>query len=188
MHVLNAYNDSDTIVVDYVHRPSFEIDTAAGIEGSPRLHRSVIELGTGIVNDEMLDSTPVDLPRIDDRRAGLKYRYGYLAAVTHSDGRPDGVGFDTLMRYDLRTNAVVHHRFKDNVIVGEPQFVPRPESLTEGDGWILALTYDVVHDRSELVIIDAEDFAAQPVATVQLPRRVPAGLHGTWLPAHRDPQ
>ncbi len=24
MHVLNAYNDGDAIVVDYVHRPSFE--------------------------------------------------------------------------------------------------------------------------------------------------------------------
>ena len=109
--------------------------------------------------------------------------------MTHSDGRPNGVGFDTLLRYDLRTNAVVHHRFKDGVIVGEPQFVPRPESLTEGDGWILALTYDVVHDRSELVIIDAEDFAAQPGRhRSSCPRRVPAGLHGTWLPAHRDLQ
>ena len=35
MHVMNAYNDGDTIVVDYVHRPSFELDTAAGIQGSP---------------------------------------------------------------------------------------------------------------------------------------------------------
>lgn len=182
MHFMNAYNDGDAIVVDYIHRPSFELDTVAGIEQVPRLHRSVIELGRGIVSDEMLDSTPVDMPRIDDRRAGLRYRYGYLAAVTQSDGRPNGIGFDTLLRYDLRTNAVVHHRFKDGVIVGEPQFVARPGSITEGDGWILALTYDVVHDRSELVIVDAEDFAARPVATVQLPRRVPAGLHGTWLP------
>ena len=63
----------------------------------------------------MLDPTPVDMPRIDDRRAGLRYRYGYLAAVTHSDGRPNGIGFDTLMRYDLRTNAVVQHRFQDGV-------------------------------------------------------------------------
>ncbi|MGZ4801683.1 MAG: carotenoid oxygenase family protein [Acidimicrobiia bacterium] len=183
MHVMNAYTDGDAIVVDYVHRPSFELDTAAGIEQMPRLHRCVIELGRGVVSDEMLDSTPVDLPRIDDRRAGLRYRYGYLAGVTHSDGRPSGIGFDTLLRYDLGTNAVVHHRFKDGVLVGEPQFVPRPGSLTEGDGWVLALTYDVVHDSSELAIIDAEDFAARPVATVQLPRRVPAGLHGTWLPA-----
>jgi carotenoid cleavage dioxygenase len=188
MHFLNAYTDGDAIVVDYVHRPTFELANAAGIGGSPRLHRSVIELGRGIVSDEMLDSTPVDMPRIDERRAGLTYRYGYMAAVTHSDGRPDGVGFDTLLRYDVRTNAVVHHRFADGVIVGEPQFVPRPDSLTEGDGWILAFTYDVVHDRSELVVIDAEDFAARPVASVQLPRRVPAGLHGTWLPAHQDLQ
>ncbi len=183
MHFMNAYNDGDAIVVDYIHRPSFELDTVAGVEQVPRLHRSVIELGRGIVSDEMLDSTPVDMPRIDDRRAGLRYRYGYVAAVTQSDGRPNGIGFDTLLRYDLRTNAVVHHRFNDGVIVGEPQFVPRPESITEGDGWILALTYDVAHDSSELVIIDAEDFAARPVASVQLPRRVPAGLHATWLPA-----
>jgi carotenoid cleavage dioxygenase-like enzyme len=183
MHFMNAYNDGDSIVIDYVHRPSFELDTAAGIEQGPALHRSVVDLGRGIVSDEMLDTTPVDMPRIDDRRAGLKYRYGYVAAVTHGDGRPNGVGFDTLIRYDLQSNAVVQHRFKDGVIVGEPQFVARPGSTTEGDGWILALTYNVVHDRSNLVIIDAEDFAAQPVASVELPRRVPAGLHGTWLPA-----
>ena len=61
--------------------------------------------------------------------------------------------------------------------------VPRADSTTEGDGWILAFTYDALHDRSELVIIDAEHFAGRPVAAVQLPRRVPAGLHGTWLPA-----
>jgi carotenoid cleavage dioxygenase-like enzyme len=183
MHVMNAYDDGDAIVVDYVHRPSFELDTAAGIEQAPRLHRSVIELGRGTVSDEMLDATPVDLPRIDDRRAGLSYRFGFVAGVTHSDGRPNGVGFDTLLRFDLKTNAVVHHRFRDGVIVGEPQFVARPESLTEGDGWVIAFTYDVVHDTSELVIIDAQDFAASPLATIQLPRRFPAGLHGTWLPA-----
>jgi carotenoid cleavage dioxygenase len=181
MHVMNAYNDGDLIVVDYVHRPSFEIDTAAGIEQAPRLHRSVIDLGRGVVSDEMIDATPVDLPRIDDRRAGLSYRYGFAAGVTHSDGRPNGVGFDTLLRFDLQTSAIVHHRFKDGVLVGEPQFVARPDRETEGDGWILAYTYDVVRDASELVIIDAIDFSARPVATIQLPRRVPAGLHGTWL-------
>jgi carotenoid cleavage dioxygenase len=145
----------------------------------------VIELGRGAVSDELLDPTPVDLPRIDDRRAGLRYRYGWTAAVTHSDGRPEGVGYDTLVRFDLQTNAVVQHRMPEGMLVGEPQFVARPGSNVEGDGWVLAYTYDVVHDRSALLVIDAEDFAARPVATVQLPQRVPAGLHGTWLPAQR---
>jgi carotenoid cleavage dioxygenase-like enzyme len=75
----------------------------------------------------------------------------------------------------------VHHRFRDGVIVGEPQFVARPNSETEGDGWILAFTYDVANDCSELAIIDASEFSGRPVATIRLPRRVPAGLHGTWL-------
>ena len=34
-----------------------------------------------------------------------------------------------------------------------------------------------------VVVLDAEDVAAGPVATVALPQRVPAGFHGTWFAA-----
>lgn len=34
---------------------------------------------------------------------------------------------------------------------------------------------------SELVVIDARSMAAEPIARVMLPRRVPYGLHGLWL-------
>jgi carotenoid cleavage dioxygenase len=187
LHVLNAYTDGDDVVVDYIHRPELCVETATGIQQSPTLHRTVIELDGGQVSDEMFDPTPVDFPRIDDRRTGLRHRFGYFAAVTQGDGRPNGVGFDTLVRYDLRATAVTAHRFPEGVVVGEPQFVPRRESTAEGDGWILALTYDIAHDRSDLVVLDANDFAAPPRAVVHLPRRVPAGLHGTWLPGN-DPE
>jgi carotenoid cleavage dioxygenase-like enzyme len=186
MHFVNAYTDGDEVIVDYIHRDSFNLETAAGIQQSPTLHRCVIETGHGVVRDEEFDPTPVELPCIDDRRAGLHHRYTFLAAVTQSDGRPNGVGFDTLVRYDLKAEDVLQHRFPNGVLVGEPQFVPRRDSLAEGDGWILALTYDISKDESQLVVIDAQDFAAAPRAVVHLPRRVPAGQHGAWLPA-RDP-
>ncbi len=128
----------------------------------------------------------MELPTIDPRRSGLHHRYAYLAALTRGDGRPLGVGFDTLVRYDLRAEDVVQHRFPTGTIVGEPQFVPRRDRLDESDGWLLALTYEVARDTSQLVVLDAKDLAGDPRAVVQLPRRVPAGLHGTWLPA-RDP-
>ena len=35
---------------------------------------------------------------------------------------------------------------------------------------------------TELRVIEAQDFAAEPVARVVLPQRVPYGAHGSWLP------
>ncbi|WP_409558302.1 carotenoid oxygenase family protein [Achromobacter animicus] len=32
-------------------------------------------------------------------------------------------------------------------------------------------------------MLDARDLATGPVARVRLPRRVPAGLHGSWMPS-----
>jgi carotenoid cleavage dioxygenase-like enzyme len=36
--------------------------------------------------------------------------------------------------------------------------------------------------RSDLVILDAQNVAAGPVATLKLPIRVRATFHGTWVP------
>ncbi|MBP8537230.1 carotenoid oxygenase family protein [Streptomyces sp. MK37H] len=33
-----------------------------------------------------------------------------------------------------------------------------------------------------LIVLDARDITAAPVATVDLPHRVPAGIHGSWIP------
>jgi carotenoid cleavage dioxygenase-like enzyme len=46
---------------------------------------------------------------------------------------------------------------------------------------VLAYVYDAGSDSSDLVILDASDFTASPVATVALPQRVPFGFHGSWV-------
>jgi carotenoid cleavage dioxygenase len=33
------------------------------------------------------------------------------------------------------------------------------------------------------MILDARQLDAKPIATIHLPRRVPAGLHSSWMPA-----
>jgi carotenoid cleavage dioxygenase len=42
-----------------------------------------------------------------------------------------------------------------------------------------------VHDEgngtSELIVVEAQDFGAPPVARVRVPSRVPYGFHGTWI-------
>ena len=61
--------------------------------------------------------------------------------------------------------------------------VPRHDTAAEDDGWLLSFVYDPADDRSDLVVIAAADPHAGPVATVELPVRVPMGFHGNWIPA-----
>ena len=49
------------------------------------------------------------------------------------------------------------------------------------EGWLSPLVYDASVDGSSLIVPEAGDLPAGPVATVRLSRRVPVGLHGTWL-------
>ena len=44
------------------------------------------------------------------------------------------------------------------------------------------MTIDPQRDLSEVVILDAQDFAGEPVATIRLPLRVPFSFHGGWAP------
>jgi carotenoid cleavage dioxygenase len=46
----------------------------------------------------------------------------------------------------------------------------------------MTFVYDAATNGSDLVILDADNLAAPPTATIRLPRRVPTGFHGNWLP------
>ena len=65
---------------------------------------------------------------------------------------------------------------------GEFVFVrrrPTPAARTTAGRWVWCTT--TTTDRSDLVILDASDATAEPVARVHLPRRVPYGFHGSWI-------
>lgn len=181
MHFLNGYSEGETITVDYVYRRRLDL-VGTSPDNSPRLHRAVIDVARRSVRDELVDHRTIEFPRIDDRRTGLRHRVGYAAAVTNPDGVKGG-SFDTIVRYDVDSGTSTEHRFPPGVVVGEPVFAPRPGSWDEDDGWLLVFAYDMAHDRSDLVILDASRVAGSPVAIVHLPVRVPAGLHGNWFPA-----
>jgi carotenoid cleavage dioxygenase-like enzyme len=83
----------------------------------------------------------------------------------------------------------------------EPRFVPRKagpgQTVAEDDGYLLTYAYDesqldsdgevpsddeaATRSKSELWVIDAKDMSTV-VCRVQLPQRVPYGLHGSWFP------
>jgi carotenoid cleavage dioxygenase len=121
---------------------------------------------------------PVEFPRVDERRNGRPYRHAYT--VEYGEGGP-GPGSALLRCYDVEAGTSVAKDFGVRYVPGEPVFVPKSADAAEQDGWVLALRYDRELDRSDLVVLDANELGGEPVAVVQLPRRVPLGLHGSWV-------
>ncbi len=64
---------------------------------------------------------------------------------------------------------------------GEWLFVPA--GAGEDEGYLLTYVHDEATDNSELVVVDATEVAAGPIARVELPARVPYGFHAAWVPA-----
>jgi carotenoid cleavage dioxygenase-like enzyme len=74
----------------------------------------------------------------------------------------------------------------------ESRFVPRQNGSSEDDGWILSYVFDEsqldehgnapLGAKSELWIIEAKQMK-EVVCKVELPQRVPYGLHGNWFSA-----
>jgi carotenoid cleavage dioxygenase-like enzyme len=175
-HFMNAWEMDGRITIDYVQHGAFFGNSGA----PPALWRAVLDLMAGSIKRTRLDDRLGEFPRVDPARAGIANRYGWLPVK----GSSDQVGaFGAIARYDLQSGEVKVHEFGAGREVDEPVFVPRPGARGESDGWIMTYVYDRATDGSVLAILDAIDIDKPPVATVVMPRRVPHGLHGNWLPA-----
>ena len=173
-HPLNAYEEGSDIVID-VCRMAHSMKPGAG-EVMPVLHRWTIHTDKGTVSESQLDEHAVEFPRVPDALTGLKHRYGYTAEF--GGGQPAAVKF---RKYDLETGASSAHDLGPGRFGGEPVFVPAEGATSEDDGYLMSFVYDQSMNKSELVIVDASNVTADPVARVHLPVRVPAGFHGSWI-------
>jgi carotenoid cleavage dioxygenase-like enzyme len=169
-HTLNAHEEGDRLVLHAIRYD--HLGDGVAFDGHGALWRWTLDLATGTVSEEQLDDRQAEFPRIDDRLAGLPARHGHA-----STGGPGGA----VHRYDLLTGEVSSHVFGPGRVPGEASFVPA-DDRPGGPGWLMTYVYDAATDRSDLVVLDADRLTAPPVATIHLPRRVPAGFHGNWLP------
>jgi carotenoid cleavage dioxygenase len=176
-HTLNAYDDGDTVVIDLVRHPRMFATLLNGpYEGLPSLERWTLDLARGTLATATLDDAGQEFPRIDERLTGRAHRYGYATAFG------EGIEHGPALKHDLARGTREVHDHGPGRVGLEPVFVPRSDGTAEDDGWVLAYVYDRAEDRSDVVVLDAQDFAGEPVATIHLPARVPFGFHGSWLP------
>lgn len=184
-HPMNGWSESGRVMADvcrYARVPLLPGSASEkGLQDlAARLTRWTFDLASGTLKEEVLDDAPSEFPRLDERRAGLAYRHGYAAGAVPGDH--DRAGFDSIVHYDLAKGTRRAHRVGPQDGVGEPIFVPRTPHAPEGDGFLLALVYRGAEQRSDLLILDAQDVEAAPLARVRLPHRIPFGFHGNWAP------
>ena len=177
-HLWNAYETADgRIVLDVARYPELWRTNSSAFE-TASAHRFTLDPRSGTVKEEPLDERPIEFPRVDDRRSGLRNRYGYtVAAVGGADE-----GFRGLLKYDFEKGGSVEHDFGPGSATGEGVFVAAGSRAGEDEGHVLSFVHDAATNGSSLVILDAHDFAKPPVAEVPLPQRVPFGFHGNWVP------
>ena len=149
---------------------------AAAVLGAARLYRWVLDPATGRVTETARDDRPSEFPTLDDRRIGRPSRHLYAVS--------QGARTSAIVKYDEACGAVTAHELGEASVAGEAVFVPAEGGTAEDDGWLLTITTRRDRSGSQLLVLDATDVAGTPVAAVTLPRAVPMGFHGSWIPDH----
>jgi all-trans-8'-apo-beta-carotenal 15,15'-oxygenase len=135
---------------------------------------ATLDLGTGRATQNVLE-LDAEFPRIDPRRVGLRHR-SVVHATQQVQGRP---GFGAIARTDVETGRSQRFVYGPQAMVEEHVFVPdgrRP-------GWILGTVLDLAQRKTVLSCFAADQLGAGPVAQAILPRALPLGLHGAFVPA-----
>ncbi|RKT53898.1 carotenoid oxygenase family protein [Saccharothrix australiensis] len=186
LHVANAYEDArGRVVVEgprydraawetswkwWVGAPGHGPDPLTGAVS----HRWTFDLTAGVVREEVLDGLTTEFPTVNEDLLGRPTRYTY--AVAFPGGGHSGY---SIVKYDTATGSRQLAPMGERRMPGEAVFVPAGDG--EDEGYLLTVVSDLARDTSELLVLDATDVRRDPVAVVELPRRVPSGIHGSWI-------
>jgi carotenoid cleavage dioxygenase-like enzyme len=188
-HVVNAWEDGDEIVMDACRVVQPEPGSTRG-EGElarmkaflrleAQLWRWRFNLATGQAKEEQLDDRLTEWPTIHRGRMGRRTRYAYNSLVPHFEG---------IVKYDVETSRTQNYLWGAGRTANECPYAPRVGAHDEDDGYVVSFVADAnAGATGEVVILDAKNIEAGPVARVKIPQRVPVGFHAIWIPGEQLP-
>lgn len=179
-HFSNAYEIGNTIVIDHVRYSKFSMHI--NDLNPAHLYQTMIDPIQKRCSHKQLDDKEIEFPRINENFNSNAYRYVYTPANLTKNKSSTDI-YHALIKYDLKTGNSLTHDFGFGYEIGEAVFAPKSNSHQEDDGYVMLFVYNKKENMSDFVILDSQDFTAAAIATIKLPRRVPHGLHGSWMPA-----
>jgi len=177
-HEINAFRDGSEIVVDVCRHDYMFAGETFG-DAPLGVHRWRIDTAGAQLSfrDEVAFAEEWEIPTHDRRYSGRRHRYGWLLDTREN---PDTVDLGGIVALDYETGNVESWSPGATRHANEAFFVP--SGAGEGEGWLLSFVFDHAQQVSDLVILNALHVADGPVAEIRMPRRVPHGFHGVWIP------
>ncbi|XP_027356871.1 carotenoid 9,10(9',10')-cleavage dioxygenase-like [Abrus precatorius] len=198
-HIINSFEDGHEVVVrgcrsldSLIPRPDPSLEE---FEWLSRCYEWRLNMHTGEVKERDLCGTNVvymDFPMINGNLIGIKNKYAYTQVVdpiaSSTQGVPKYGGLaklyfeESCAEFSMQPVRVKCHTFEKNTFCSGAAFVPKDGGVEEDDGWIITFVHNEDTSTSEVHIIDTKKFSDETVAKITMPRRVPYGFHGAFMP------
>ena len=141
---------------------------------------------TRVADPAVILDVPGEMARVDERFLTQPYDKIFCPIVVAGKSCPVPpilpIGLDGYLMVEKASGRKTLFDPGLGCTVEEPIFVPRSGDAAEGDGWVLGMVQRLDVNRSDLVVLDTNDFA-KPIAVVQLPFRTKGQIHGNWVDA-----
>jgi carotenoid cleavage dioxygenase len=149
---------------------------------APILTRFELDPRTGKATQETVSRTPCELPTIDPREVSRPHTQAFaMAGPALAEGDTHVAPFfSRIVRFD-RSSGQETVRDLGHALVGEPVYVP---GRGDGEGVVLTVVFEGAREKSALYVLAAKTLETRAIC--DLPHGLPAGFHGTWVPAAGD--
>jgi carotenoid cleavage dioxygenase-like enzyme len=187
-HFGNAWEEKDgKVVVEGTYYDQTAWNCTAGwvnslvghgawvVDGS-RYARCIIDLASKSAKFTLTDDLSIEFPTINPSLLARKSRYTYVTVF------PDRMlRHHAIAKYDNVSGKRDLREFKLGQMPSEPWFVADPNGTSEDHGWLMSYVSDLSTGRGALWIIDATAITSKPIAIIDIPSWIPAGVHGSWV-------
>lgn len=192
----NAWEEGDEVVLITCRLMNPDLDMVNGAVKEKlenfcnELYEMRFNMKSGAASQKKLSESAIDFPRINENYTGRKQRYVY-GTTLNSIAKVTGV-----IKFDLHAEPETG---KSQLEVGgnvqgifdlgpgrfgsEAVFVPSQPGTEceEDDGYLIFFVHDENTGKSAVNVIDAKTMSMEPVAVVELPKRVPYGFHAFFV-------
>lgn len=196
-HTFNAWEEGETLHLEHFVTATGwlsqfpDINDPNAREKPPFAYRWSFDLSSprDMYRSEKLFPQIGEMPMIDLRFLTKRTTHFWFGTTNEDLGPmlemgPKGPPFTCIAHWNADSDKLDFYYAGPNSAPEEPVFVPRHPHAAQGEGWLMTIVGRRAENRSDLVILDAQNLKAGPVATIRFPARVHEGFHGIWVPTN----